>query len=58
MSGKVVLGVLAVIGVIALCASLFRQFWFALVAGGPLFLGIVVIAVFLLGVFLGSTMRS
>lgn len=57
MDGKVVLVILAVIGVMAICAQLFRGFWFALIGGGPLFLGIVVICIFLLGVFVGSSMK-
>lgn len=54
---KVILGVLAVIGVMALCAAIFQRFWFALLTGGPLMLGVVTVAVFLLGVFLGSNLR-
>ena len=57
MSSKVILGVVAVIGVMALCASVFQRFWFSIITGGPLFLGVVVVAVFLLGVFLGSSTR-
>lgn len=58
MNGKLVLGVIAIVAVMAVCAAIFREFWFMLIGGGPLFVGIVVIAVFLLGVFIGSTMRS
>lgn len=41
----------------AVCAAVFQRFWFALISGGPLFLGFVTVAIFLLGVFLGSSMR-
>lgn len=58
MNGKVVLGIVAVIGVMALCATVFRSFWFALISGGPLVLGFATIAVFLLGVFVGSSMKG
>lgn len=57
MSAKLILGILAAIGVMAVCAAIFQRFWFSLIAGGPLFLGFVIVAVFLLGVFLGSSMR-
>lgn len=57
MNGKFVLGFLAIIGVMAICAAIFQRFWFSLIAGGPLFLGIVVVAIFLLGVFVGSSTR-
>lgn len=58
MNSKVVLGIVAVIGVMALCATVFRSFWFALISGGPLVLGFATIAVFLLGVFVGSSMKG
>ncbi|MBR3158044.1 MAG: hypothetical protein IKF14_02960 [Atopobiaceae bacterium] len=58
MNSKVILGILAVIGVMALCATIFEKFWFALIGGGPLVLGIVTIAIFLLGVFLGSSLKG
>lgn len=58
MSGKVILGVIGVVAIMAVCAAIFRQFWFALIAGGPLVLGIVVIAIFLFGVLLGSMLKS
>ncbi|MDO4536683.1 MAG: hypothetical protein Q4B54_00850 [Coriobacteriales bacterium] len=54
MNGKPILIALAIIGGLAIFASLSRSFWFALIAGGPIFLGIVLVAVFMLGVFLGS----
>lgn len=58
MKGKLVLGILAAVGAITICAALFRQFWFSLIGGGPLFLGFVTIAIFLLGVFVGSYTRG
>ena len=58
VSSKVVLGIIAIVAVMAICATIFRQFWYALIGGGPLFVGIVVIAIFLLGVFIGSTMKG
>ncbi len=58
MNSKVILGIIGVIVVMALCATLFRNFWFALISGGPMFVGCVVIGVFLLGVFLGFTMKK
>ena len=58
MSSKVVLGIIAIVAVMAICATVFRQFWYAQIGGGPLFVGIVVIAIFLLGVFIGSTMKG
>ena len=57
MNGNVILYVVAAVGVFAICAAIFRQFWFALIGGGPIFLGVVVVAIFLLGVFIGSSMR-
>ena len=57
MDGKVVLVILAAIVAMAVCAQLFRSFWFALIGGGPLFLGFVVVCIFLLGVFVGSSMK-
>ncbi len=54
MNTKPILIALAIIGALALFASISRTFWFALIAGGPLVLGFVLIAVFLLGVLLGS----
>lgn len=57
MNGKLILGILVAIGVMAVCAAVFQRFWFALISGGPLFLGFVTVAIFLLGVFLGSSMR-
>jgi predicted RND superfamily exporter protein len=57
VDSKVILMILAVIGVMTICATLFRGFWFALIGGGPMFLGVVVICIFLLGVFIGSSLK-
>ncbi len=58
MDSKVILVILAAIGIMTICATIFRSFWFALIGGGPLMLGIVVVCIFLLGVFVGSSMRK
>ena len=57
MDGKVVLIVIAVIAVMTLGASIFRNIWYALIGGGPIVLGVSVVAIFLLGVFVGSSMK-
>lgn len=57
MDSKIILVILAVIGVMTICSTLFRGFWLALIGGGLLFLGIVVVCIFLLGVFVGSSMK-
>ena len=54
MDGKVVL---IVIAVMTLGASIYRNIWFTLISGGPIVLGISVVAIFLLGVFVGSSMK-
>lgn len=56
-TGKLIIGILAAVGLMALCATLFRSFWMAILTGGPIMLGVFVVAVFLLGVFLGSNLR-
>ena len=57
MDGKVVLLVIAVIAIMTLGASIYRNIWFTLISGGPIVLGISVVAIFLLGVFVGSSMK-
>ncbi|MBR3316311.1 MAG: hypothetical protein IKG21_00630 [Atopobiaceae bacterium] len=58
MNGGVVLGIVATIGVMELCATVFRNFWFALISGGPMVLCFATVAIFLLGVFAGSSMKG
>lgn len=54
MNTKAILGVIGAVIAVTVIASVSRSFWFSLMTGGPLVLGVVVIAAFLLGVFLGS----
>ena len=57
MDGKVVLIVIAVIAVMTLGASIYRNIWFTLISGGLLVLGISVVAILLSGLFVGSSMK-
>lgn len=50
---KTILTVLAVVGVVSVIASVSRSFWFSLIGGGPIVLGLVVVVAFLAGVFVG-----
>lgn len=52
-----VLVVLAIIGGVALFAAVSRSFWWAIIGGGPLVLGMIVAAAFVLGVLLGFFLR-
>lgn len=56
-AGKVVLGILAAVGIVALCATIFRSVYFAMITGNPMTFAAYTVAIFLLGVFLGSMMR-
>lgn len=48
---------LAIIGGVALFAAFSRNFWYSMIAGGPLMLGVIVAAAFVLGYFLGGMRR-
>lgn len=50
---KMILIVLAVVGAVSVIASVSRSFWYSMIAGGPIVLGLVLIAAFLAGVFVG-----
>lgn len=52
-----VLIVLAIIGGVAIFAAVSRSFWYSIIGGGPLVLGVIVAAAFGLGVLLGSFLR-
>lgn len=56
-TGKIVLVILAVIGVIALCATIYRTVWFSLITGNPMTFAVYTVALLLIGFFLGTARR-
>lgn len=52
--GKAILAVIGVVAAVSVIASVSRSFWFSLMSGGPIVLGLVVVVAFLVGVFVGK----
>ena len=52
--GKAIVAVIGAVAVVSVIASISRSFWFSLMGGGPIVLGLVVVVAFLAGVFVGK----